>query len=62
MEFTPKTVKFKAKGLGARGMHEYKFEIHFYGFIDDEVSGETLSKTKAESVFNAIFFFLGVNI
>lgn len=37
MEFTSKTVKFKAKGLGARGTNEYKFEIHFYGFIDDEV-------------------------
>ncbi|TMW44762.1 hypothetical protein DOY81_010158, partial [Sarcophaga bullata] len=48
VEFTPKTVKFKAKGLGARGLHEYKFEIHFYGFIDDEESTFKATGNKVE--------------
>lgn len=49
VEFTPKTIKFKAKGLGAaRGLNEYKFEIHFYGFIDDEESTYKVYDNKIE--------------
>ncbi|KAM7352100.1 3-hydroxyacyl-CoA dehydratase 2 [Cochliomyia hominivorax] len=50
VEFTSKTVKFKAKGLGARGINEYKFEIHFYGFIDDEESTFKVNDNKVEFV------------
>ncbi|KAI8115190.1 Very-long-chain (3R)-3-hydroxyacyl-CoA dehydratase 3 [Lucilia cuprina] len=48
VEFTTKTVKFKAKGLGARGINDYKFEIHFYGFIDDEESTFKVNDHKVE--------------
>lgn len=38
VDFTPKSLTFAAKGIGARGFNEYKFDLSFYGFISDEVS------------------------
>lgn len=48
VDFTPKNLKFKGKGIGARGLNEYGFEIHFYGFIDEEESTFKILDNKIE--------------
>ncbi|XP_005179424.1 very-long-chain (3R)-3-hydroxyacyl-CoA dehydratase [Musca domestica] len=52
VDFTPTKLQFLAKGIGARGLNEYAFEITFYGFIDDEESSYRVFDNKIE--FNII--------
>ncbi|XP_073821165.1 3-hydroxyacyl-CoA dehydratase 2 [Musca autumnalis] len=52
VDFTPTKINFKSKGIGARGLNEYAFEINLYGFIDDEESHYRVFDNKIE--FNIV--------
>lgn len=40
VDFEEKRLRFDAKGLGAKGVHNYKFNLDFYDAINAEVNGQ----------------------
>ncbi|XP_013115360.2 very-long-chain (3R)-3-hydroxyacyl-CoA dehydratase [Stomoxys calcitrans] len=48
LKFTPTNLEFKSKGVGARGLNEYEFDIKFYGLIDDEQCSYKVFDNKIE--------------
>lgn len=38
MEIGDRRIKFSAKGVGAKGLHNYQFSIDFYSDVQPDVS------------------------